>query len=177
MTSRNLPRVRTPRKNRLWGITTANGTLAAATQAGAIAFDLQALLQTDLDINMYELTASAIRLNVSYRQTSAMLGDDDTIACGIAWVGENALAVGGTSIPDPSTDHYDWMYHDIRTVTSVLASDGDSVAVNGAFTVKNDSMRKQRENHTNLVFIFRAILLQSASVQVFVGGRTLFLLP
>ncbi len=177
MTTRSIIRTRTPRKNRMWGITNQNGTIIAATHAALLVIELQSLLQVDVDVNFFDLTASAIRLNISYRQTTAKLGDDDTVAMGIAWVSESALAVGGVAIPDPSTDHFDWMFHDIRTVTSELAADGDSVARNGAWTIRNDSMRKQRENHSNLVAVFRATLLQSVSVQVFVGGRVLFLMP
>ncbi len=161
----------------MWGITSANVTLAANTQAAMVAVDLMQRLESDLELKLYELTASAIRLNITYRSTTGMLGDDDTIAMGIAWISDTAFAAGGAALPDPSTDHFDWMFHDIRTITSELAADGDSVPRQGFFTVVNDSMRKQRENHSQLVAVFRAPLLQSTSIQVFVGGRVLFLLP
>ena len=177
MTTRALPRIRTPRKNRMWGITTANGSLIAATHAAMITFDLGALLQVDLDTALADVTASAIRLNVTYRQTTSMLGDDDTIAMGIGWISVRALTAGGVAVPDPSTDHFDWMFHDIRTVTSLLAADGDFVADNGMWQINNNSMRKQRENASSLVAVFRAVALQSTSVQIFLGGRTLFLMP
>jgi len=45
------------------------------------------------------------------------------------------------------------------------------------FEINSDSMRKQRENHSSLRLIVSATLLTSTQVQIFVGGRVLFLLP
>ena len=171
-------RVRTPRKERMWGITNQNFTIAAATAATMVAIDLLAALKTDVGYDLPGVTASAIRLNVLYRMTTAQGTDEDTVALGIGWISDTAFASGGAALPDPSTDHFDWMFHDIRTLKGEGAADLDqSPAVAGFLQIRNDSMRKQRENHSTLALIVRATQLQSASVQVFVGGRVLFLLP
>ena len=162
----------------MWGLINTNGSLVAATHAGLLTFDLGGLLENDLASNLHDTTASAIRFNVNYRLTGSSAGDDITIACGIGWVSNAASAVGGTSIPDPSADHYDWMFHDIRTLTSTPGlTDQDEQVLGSHMVVKNDSMRKQRENGSSLLFVFRAVLLQATSCQVFIGGRTLFLNP
>ncbi len=176
MTNRNR-RNFAPRKERIWGLTSANGTIAAATAAGMIFVDLMQLLRADLGTNLYELTASAIRLQVMYRLTAGASTDTDTVAMGIGWVSDTAIAAGGAALPDPSTDHFDWMAHDIRSFQSEGASDSEQSPRNAAFAVVNDSMRKQRENHSTLGCVFRGILVQGGGTQVFVGGRVLFLLP
>ncbi len=176
MTQRNRI-VRAPRKERMWGIVDANGSLIAATAAAMIFVDAMTLLRADVGYDLPGVTASAIRLNIGYRKTTAAIGDDDTVAMGIGWVSDTAIAAGGAALPDPSTDHFDWMAHDIRTVTASTGSDADQMNTEGFYTVKNDSMRKQRENHSTLGLVFRCTLLQSVSIQVFVGGRVLFLLP
>jgi len=168
--------VRTPRKSRQWGITTVNGSIVAATSAGKLLVNLQAGIETQLGVALQNVTASAIRLNVNYRLTSSTEGDDTTVACGIAWVSVSAFIAGATSVPDPSSDLYDWMFHDIRTLTSSRdVTDVDEQVLGSHLVVKNDSMRKQRESSSVLTMIFEATLLQPVSLQVFVGGRVLFL--
>ncbi len=177
MTLRNRP-IRAPRKERMWGITDVNFTLSASTAAAMIAVDLMALLRTDLGHTLAGVTASAIRLNVLYRQSVSMDTDEDTIWMGIGWVSDTAIATGGAALPDPSIDHFDWMAHDGRTLKAIGSADVEQSHIGwGAFSVHNDSMRKQRENHSTLVAVFRSTLLQSGAFQVFVQGRVLFLLP
>jgi len=152
--------------------------LIAATQVAMIQFNLGQNLETDIDSNLHDATASAIRLNINYRLTDSITGEDATICAGIAWISENAAGVGGTSLPDPSSDHHDWMWHDIRTLSASRDVAGIDEQVPGShITIVNNSMRKQRENNSRLSLIFRATLLQPTSVQVFVGGRVLFLNP
>ena len=177
MTSRPLGRVRTPRRPRQWGITSTNGTVASATPAGKLLIDLTIGLENELSVQMHNTTVSALRYNITYRQTAASVGDDDVIAMGIAWISNNALAAGPDAVPNPASDNFDWIFHDIRTVSATTATDLDNVARNGAWTIRNNSMRKQRENNSTLLMVTEVTLLQSASIQVFVGGRALFLLP
>ena len=177
MTSRNRVINRTPRRPRQWGITSQNFSLAGTAEANRVAIDLGAELEADIASNLHNVTASAIRLNVSYRQTGAQRGDDDTVGLGIAWINQGAFDTGAGALPNPLTHAYDWMFHDIRTMSNSLASDGDEIPANGFWVIKNDSMRKQRENHSVLAMVCQAGLLQSTSIQVFVGGRVLFLLP
>ena len=155
-----------------------NGTVAAATHAGILAMDLGGELEGDLAANLHNVTASALRINVTYRNVSATTGDDTTVSCGIAWVSNDAFGIGGTSLPDPSTDSYDWMFWDTRTLgVSRDVTDVDEMVANGFMQINNNSMRKQRENHSTLAILFRCTLLQQTTLQVFVGGRTLFIFP
>ena len=178
MTTRNRSLVRAPRRPRQWAITNANGSLVAATHAGQIAFDLGAELEVDIASNLHNVTASALRFNVNYRLTGSTSGDDTTVNLGVGWIGLDAFIAGGVAMPDPSKDHFDWMFHDIRTLTSSRdVTDVDEQVPGSHLVIKNDSMRKQRENHSVLALIVRASLLQVTSCQVFVGGRALLLLP
>ena len=163
---------------RMWGIVNENGSLIAATHAGQLVFDLQKKLEADIGSNLHDATASAIRINVNYRVTGSSEGDDTTIALGIGWVSNAAFAVAGVSVPDPVEDHFDWMFHDIRTFSSAIgATDVDEAPRNSMIEIRNNSMRKQRENNSKLVLVTRAVLLQPTSCQVFLGGRVLFLNP
>ena len=177
MTSRSIVRPRTPRRARQWALTAANGTIAAATSAGKLVVDLGQGLEDEISANLNNVTASALRYNISYRQTTSQAGDDDTIAMGVAWVSANAITAGSASIPNPASDNWDWMFHDIRTITNHGGSDSDFSFQNAQWSISNNSMRKQRENNSALIMVFQAVLLQSVTVQVFVGGRVLLLLP
>ena len=177
MTTRNRQIIRAPRKERMWGIVSVNFSIIANTAAAMVSASLMAFLRADVEYDLPGVTASAIRLNVMYRQTTAQSTDEDTLAMGVGWISDTAIASGGAALPDPSTDHFDWMFHDIRTLKASGSTDSDQTPFNGQFSIKNDSMRKQRENHSTLSLVVRATLLQSASVQVFLGGRVLYLLP
>ncbi len=161
----------------MWGITNVNASIVTAGPTGMKFIDLMQLLRADLETNLFELTASAIRLNILYRDAAAQSTDTSTVAMGIGWVSDTAIAASGAALPDPATDHFDWMAHDIRMYQAVGGTDSEQVNEPGFFTVKNDSMRKQRENHSTLGIVFNAHLIQGQSIQVFVGGRVLFLLP
>ena len=180
MTMRTVSRqiVRTPRRARQWGIHTSNGSIVAATHAGMIAFDLLQSIEGDLSVEINNATISALNYNVNYRLTSSTTGDDTTVFCAIALVGEDAFGIGGTSLPDPSTDHADWMFWDARTLSSSRdVTDIDEQVFNSQLEIRNRSMRKMRENHQRLAMIVRSTLLQPTSLQIFVAGRALILLP
>ncbi len=179
MTSR-FPRaiVRAPRRARTWAQSSQNGSIAAATHAGAIAFNLLTAYEADIGAELHNVTVSAINFNVNYRLTSSTTGDDFTVFCGIILMGEDAFTVGGTSLPDPASDHADWMFWDNRTLSSSRdVTDIDEQVQGSLLRINNRSMRKMRENHQVLAMIFRATVLQPTTVQVFIGGRTLILLP
>ena len=177
MTNRRLA-IRAPRRSRGWSITMTNGSIVAATHAGMLAVDLSVGLEQDIGTEFRDVTASALRFNIDYRNTTATTGDDTFVACGIGWVTDRAFAAGGVALPDPSTDHTDWMFHDARVlVASRDITDIDEMVPNGHLQVVNNSMRKQRENGSKLVAIFRATILQQTQLQVFIGGRALFLFP
>jgi len=180
MTTRSISRIvgRRPRRSRQWGITNSNGSLVAATHAAQINLDLTASLEVALGFDLHNVTASAIRLNINYRLTTSSTGDENTVACGVGWVSNRARDAGGVALPDPSVDNFDWMFHDIRTLSSSRdVVDIDEQVPGSMLVIRNDSMRKQHENASSLLIIFRASLLQSVAIQVFIGGRVLFLLP
>ncbi len=179
MTTRGIPRIRSARKERQWSIVSTNGTVAAASHAGQLAIDLGSGVETAIAANLHNVTASALRINVNYRMTTANVGEEITVICAIAWVSQRAFTTGGTALPSLDSDHYDYMFWDQRTIAATpnVATDTDDMPLNSMLKIRNDSMRKQNENAQVLAIIFRAILLQPSSLQVFVGGRTLFLLP
>ena len=169
---------RPARRARQWGITTVNSSIIAATHAGMKSIDLLNTLEGDLSVEIHNATISALNINVNYRLTGSTTGDDTTIFCAVGLFGEDAFGVGGVSLPDPSTDHADWMYWDARTLTSSRdVTDVDEQVFNSQLEIRNRSMRKMRENHQRLGILFRATLLQATTVQVFVAGRVLVLLP
>ena len=170
--------VRAPRRARQWAQVQASGTIVAATQAGMLVVDLLAGLEADLAMNFSNITAGAMNINVNYRSTGSTTGDDTTVTAAVAWINSESFGLGGTSVPDPFTDHFDWMFYDTRTLTASRdVTDIDEQVFNSQLEIRNRSMRKQRENHSNLVIIFRASLLQQTQLQIFIGGRTLVLLP
>ena len=150
-------------------------TIAAATEAGKAIFDLQVNLEVDLGSNLNNVTASAIRLEMAIRtQATAAVGDTMSGCWGVAWIGNDAIAAGGASIPSPNNDHADWMAHG----TWLVVAETTSVRQMGnkTFPVVSDSQRKQRENHSTLLFVMEAVLLDDP-ITIFLGGRVLFLLP
>jgi len=116
--------------------------------------------------------------NVTYRLTTSTTGDDTHVTMGIILVGHEAFDAGGASLPDPANQHADWMFWDSRAMISARdVTDIDEMAPNGFLQIRNKSMRKMRENHQVLAMIFRTTVQQPTSIQVFVGGRALVLLP
>ncbi len=177
MTTRNRTIVRTARRARQWAIMPqTSGSIIGVTEAQKIAFDLQANLEIDLGYNLNNVTASAIRLDLTFDfQNTAVVGDRARCAWGIGWIQDDALAIGGTSLPNPSNDSFDWMAHGVFSVIADVAA-VNSRPRNGLQMIRNDSQRKQRENHSSLVLIVAGILIDDP-ISVIVGGRVLFILP
>ncbi len=170
--------VRTQRRARQWAQARANGTIVAATHAGQISINLLTDYEVDIGAELHNITVSALNYNISYRLTSSTTGDDTTVSMGIILVGQDALDIGGTSLPNVSSDHADWMFWDTRTlVSSRDVTDVDEMVQGGFLEVRNRSMRKMRENHQALVAIFGSSLLQPTQLQIFLAGRALILLP
>jgi len=175
MTRRQI--IRAPRRARQWGITNQNVGIVAATHAGGVAIDLLNKLEGDLSAEFHNVTISALNFNVNYRLTTSTTGDDNTITCAVMLVGEDAFNAGGVALPDIIDDHADYMFWDTRTLTSSRdVTDVDEQVFNSQLEIRNKSMRKMRENHQKLVMIFRATLLQSVSINPFIGGRALVIL-
>ena len=139
---------RAPRRQRQWAQTRVNATISAATHAAIVNIDLLTGLETALGLNLTAITVSAINLRIDFRLTSSTTGDDNTITTAIAVVGQDAFDDGGVVLPDPSNDHYDWMFWDDRT----LMASRDVTAIDewvpgGSLTINNKSMRKMRSQH------------------------------
>ena len=178
MTTRALARIpiRAPRRPRQWALApTGIGSVIGTTEATKLFFDLQAALETDLAYNLNNVTASAIRLDISIIfQTGGTVGQLSVLHFGIGWFQDDAIAAGVASLPNPSNDSFDWMAHRKRAV--VCETTGANLPRGGTFQIYNDSMRKQRENHSTLGMVVSATTLLQ-EVDISVGGRTLFLLP
>ena len=170
---RNLP----PRRARQWANTPmVTTTISTAGETGKAVIDLQAQLEVDLDYNLNNVTASAIRLNLYVRtQATVVVGDTMSGLWGVMWVNDDAIAVGATAVPSPAGDSADWMAHGTWAIAADTAGAVGFPATN-PFPVLSDSQRKQRENHSSLVFVMEVVLL-SDPVTIFLGGRVLFLLP
>ncbi len=176
MTTRNRTIVRTPRRARQWALQTGqNGSLIAATHAGAISIDLFTSIEAELGMTLNNVTLSAICLDVAFQFfTASSVGDRTMIHWGVTWVTQDAFAAGAESMPEPNADNADWMAHG----SVLLCSESTAIHIpsGGHQEVHSDSMRKQRENNSLPVIIFQASLLEH-SVQIFLGGRVLYLLP
>jgi len=180
MTTRALQRIpiRALRRNRQWAQRIVNGSIVVATQAGMLAIDLLSELESDLGMVLANVTISALNYEVDYRLTDSTTGEDVTVIMGIILIGKEAFGIGGVSLPDPAGDHADWMFWDGRTMSASRdVSSVDEQVSNSHLIIRNRSMRKMRENHQTLAMIFRSTLLQPTSLQIFIAGRALVLLP
>ena len=169
---------RAPRMPRQWAITAQNQSIVTASHAGMSIVNLLSTYETDIGAEIHNATISAMNFNINYRSTGATTGDDTVVFCGIILVGQDAFTVGGTSLPDPVSDHADWMFWEGRTLTASRdVTDVDEQVYNSQLEIRNRSMRKMRENHQVLAMIFRASLLQQTQLQIFIQGRVLVLNP
>ena len=179
MTTRALrrPIVRGSRKERQWGITIANGSIIGVTQATSLAFNLTDGLETTLGSEAHNWTVAALKYNLDFVGLAAgAVNDDFTVAAGVTWVNNDALAAGPVSLPSPSDDNADWMWYSAGHFTFENAVAKEAPMNRSGFVIDNQSMRKQRENNSSLVLIVRGVLTDR-TVQVFLSGRALFLLP
>jgi len=150
--------------------------LIGTTEATKLFFDLQSALETDLASNLHNTTVSAIRLDIHLTfATTAVVGDRARIGWGMGWFQNDAIAAGVASLPNPLDDHFDWVAHGTREVICDVAA-VISRPRDGLIEVRNDSMRKQRENHSTFGCVVSANNL-SDTLLVTIGGRVLFLLP
>ena len=138
--------------------------------------DLGEELETSIGANLHNVTVSAIRMDMWMSfATTAVVGDRVRMAYGIMWIAQDSFDIGGTSVPDPSTDHVDWIAHGSSEIICDAAAVLSSPR-NGLVRIRNDSMRKQRENNSVLALIVRATVLMDP-VTIFFSGRTLFIFP
>jgi len=177
MTNRSITRRRFagPRRARQWANVSTSFTVLGTTEAQKGVFDLQSALEVDLDYNLNNVTASAIRLNISFRYVvGSTLGDLNRGAWGIRWCSNDAVAAGAASLPNPNNDSADWMAYGAFAIISESTS--SHVPRGGNQVIVNNSMRKQGENNSSLCIIV-ATVSSNFTMQVDLGGRVLFLLP
>ena len=167
--------VRVPRRLRQWGLAVSNQTMTAAGNAGSRLFDLSAGVEVSLGQNLANVTVSAIRMNIDLHcQATAVIGDQYRGSWGIMIVTNDAFAAGAVSVPDPVTDDADWMAHGGFQIVSEVAG-ATSMPRGSHLEIRNDSMRKMRENNSLLMLKLTGITIEDP-LQIFVSGRTLFLL-
>ena len=174
MTMRTVGRatVRQQRRARQWAIT--NATFTASTTP--VAIDLQSQLEVDMDQNLHNVTAAAIRISLGcFFLTGSTVGERTWLYFGIIWMGNDAIVAGGASLPNPVNDSADWMMHGARLLTSEATV--GNLPRGGQIDFFSDFMRKQRENNSSLILIGVTSSLNEHSVSVHVGGRVLFILP
>ena len=170
--------IRTQRRARQWAMKSINFSFTAVDHAGMKSIDLLSELETDMGFELSNVTISALNYNVNFRMSGSTEGDDDTVSVGIILVGQDAFTVGALSLPDVTGDHADWMYWSGHTMSSSVGTvDADEQVFNGQLEIRNRSMRKMRENHQVLAMLVGAEVLQTMTIQVFVAGRALVLLP
>ena len=165
------------RKERQWGIHSSNQTLSTAGHAGMLSFDLSANIETSIGANLHNVTVSALKYRIRVRCVAApTVFATFQVAFGIMWATNDAIAQGGLSLPQPSIDDGDWIWHNIRSWQADVATALAPLHPRDDMVIDNKSMRKQRENNSTLILIADGITIPS-SMQIIVGGRALFLLP
>ena len=172
MTNRNRTIVRAPRRPRQWGLTSQNGTVAGSSEATKLPISLDTDLEADLGFQLHNVTVGAGRITIGFHfATASTIGDRAMLHWGVIILPEDMPT---TEMPNPSTDHSDWLMHGARLMVS------ETILINkprgGDVNLFWDSQRKMRENHSKLVLIIVATTLEH-TIQAFVGGRVLFLLP
>jgi len=168
---------RAPRKERQWQVIAASGSLLSATEANKLVIPLSNPAETALGIISNNWTASALRLIMSVDRTgSGNAADVARLMWGVTWAGNDAIAAGSASLPNPVNDNADWYAHGAYAWHASGTGARNSDDANAQVEVFSDSMRKQRENNTSLIFIISSSF-QDVAVQINLAGRVLFLLP
>ena len=162
------------RRARQWSVINVNGTLIAAS---TLLINLTSALEAALSINANNWTASALRLKmVVIRTASGNAADFNRLMWGVGWFNNDAVAAGAVSLPDPSVDNADWYAHGAYAWHASGTGAQNEDAANTQVELVSDSMRKQRENNSSLMLIINSVE-GDVSVQVFIRGRVLFVLP
>ena len=159
------------RRERQWTIIQSNFTMSGAL----VAIDLTTVLEASLGSTLHNVTVSALRLTIDMNFAAGLtVGDRSLNYFGVMWISREALAVGSAALANPATDAADWMMHGTRLIVSESALLHKPRGASMEFF--SDSQRKQRENNSVLVLIGTAPI-SDHGVQVFIGGRALFILP
>ena len=165
----------TTRRTRQWSVVDQSISIVTG---GAVAglINLTTELEVALGFNAHNWTASALRLNMSVdRVATGGASDTARLIWGVGWFNNDAVAAGAASLPNPAIDNADWYAHGsyVWHASGTGARNGDDA--NTQVPVHSDSMRKQRENNSSLMFIARATF-SDVQVQINLAGRVLYLL-
>jgi len=135
--------------------------------------DLTADFDSSLGRTQSKVTVSNIRGTVSLTSGATPSTAGGVWAAGIAWV-PNSITTGG--LPDPLSEDYDWMWHNIGVAVQGTAQ-GDYIYGSGTepIILNNRSMRKQPDQFSKLLLIVSCATGQNVSVNA--ALRTLYLLP
>ena len=129
------------------------------------------------------LTIVRIRGDVLIRLHTSVAGVNEGYrgAIGMGVVEDNAVAIGITAMPLPSTDDFweGWMWHqwfNVKSNTSTLADGANADAITFRATIDSKSMRKLPVGMT-LALVVEVVEAGTALVQVDVQSRSLVKLP
>ena len=158
-------------KRRLAWSTQSTSTTVGTLNAATVAADLLAPLEVDLGHNIYEATVKRILGNLIFSSpASSSPGDSGFVYAAIGLVDEDQA-----NVPDPSGDHYDWMWQAAQPVF-VHADQPASFAyplIGGEMTIDNKSQRRINEMHQKLVLVTETDGGITGTLNVALGVRTL----
>ena len=158
------------RRETLWlEVPLVNTTLAA----GGSAILSHVLTTAEKALRPFTVIRTRLIFHVASDQVSA----DETQACalGVAVVSDQAVAIGITAVPTPSTDRASdlWLVFDEMYSRVTVGGTADSVGVYGVLRdVDSKAMRKVEEG-SDIVIVQESDAGQSAGLNVAVAGRIL----
>ena len=157
---------------RTWAVVDAS-TVSVGAVGDNSAINLLTNIQTNMDLVPHGVTASAIRLNIGVE----LVGDaQEKAECSwaVGWVSDRAVAIGGTAIPDPAEESYDWMAFGSQFIGR---PDGAAVGLRSFFNFKleSNSMRKQGNGRASLVIVYGLSFMTATTVTFHTAGRVLIL--
>ena len=170
--SRNSIR-RVPRRKRQWASTLTSGTSIAST--GTVILDLMGEWETAVGHEAYAVTTQRFIGNFSINTAAGSSpGDLGVVSIGIAIIDKDQV-----NVPDPNTDHFDWLYVTHRPVV-VHADQPASFPYPGIYgdvVLDIQSARRLSDPHKKLVLIGAHDGALGSNPTLVGGIRTLFLLP
>ena len=110
---------------------------------------------------------------IAQSQAASESSSQDHYTWGVYVAGNDALAAGATSLPDPESDAADWLAFGF--VWASLESTGFSTGIHPIerAVVDNRSMRKVNENNQSLVLVVHVNSTNSGGVDLQAAGRFL----
>ena len=116
------------------------------------------LLATRSDAQRTEMTVTRTRGAITVRADSDA-STEGILLGGIIVVTQQAMAVGGASIPDPEIDNADWLWFGVMMTPSSLYADAGGVErvfnQGHQFSVDSKAMRKLGEENKTLALVLK----------------------